>query len=261
MGKAKATVYGGASVSLLATSRPDDPPAILVDPKLATERLMATTHAVGRTFAGLQADLRPLDQSTLDGEQQRLLQVGRQWTDGWVGQQVATHALTIVRTVSAFVESYEAAQEVLQEIRPQLEASREHIETRKTGLMIATEVERLAAYEDAVMKTQRAYGELEQSLARAATWLPVAKASALRTAEAAGRVILRVRVDTITAEQRALQSRLAVLRSGSHSTLDEVAIAVREAEQMNETHIRLPELTWPDDDLFAPPRLREWGTE
>jgi hypothetical protein len=262
MGKARATVYGGASISLLATSRPDDAPAILVDPKLAIEQLEGVTHALGRTFAALQTELRPLDQATLEGEEWRLLQVvGRQWVDGWVGQQIASHAKTIVSTVRQFVEAYDEATTVLHEIGPRLQASREHIKARKAGLMIATDVERVTGYENVINKTQRVYTDLEDSLIQATPWVAAAKASALRTAEAAGRTILRIRVEHIAAELATLRSRAQVIRTGTHPTLDEVALAIQDAERLCETHIRLPDITWPrDGDLFSAPTLKEWGS-
>ena len=244
----------------------EEPPVIpiITEPRKTLDRLQTVTNTLGQASGALREVLRPLDRQTLDGEQERLRIFGSQQPPGWAASRIAQVATNVATYVEQFVEQYEAAQEVLVEIRPQLQATVDHLTERRAGSGTGTfsEVELLNDFEDQITKIQRAVGDLDSVITRAGTWIPVAKASALRTAEAAGRAISAQLVLDLTVGLKAMSDRVQAMRSATSPALGEVLKAITKAERLNETHIRLPEIIWPTDgDLFSPPSLREWGSD
>jgi hypothetical protein len=125
-----------------------------------------------------------------------------------------------------------------------------------------SDVERLAEFEAEVIKVQRAFAGLEHLLQQAETWVGVAKVSAARTAEAAGPIIVTQSVVDVAVTLKQMSDRIQVLRSSQSPAMGEVLQAIQRAERLTSTHIRIPEVCWPENgDMFAPPKLREWGAD
>jgi hypothetical protein len=111
-----------------------------------------------------------------------------------------------------------------------------------------------------VTKVQRAFTSLDDLLKQAETWMTVAKVSAARTCEAAGRIIAAESVSELTLILGQMAAKIQVLRSTKSPALAEVLQAIRKAEHLTESHIRLPEIIWSEGgDMFTPPKLREWN--
>jgi hypothetical protein len=172
-------------------------------------------------------------------------------------------AMIVVDGVQAFLDQFDAACALRDEIRPSFMASVDHIAVRREqGITVLTDLERVAEYEQQVAKVRRAFAGLESVLAIAESWVTVAKVSAVRTAEAAGRLIVSESVSDLTVTLQHMATKVQVLRSTESPAIDEVLQAIRKAEHLNETHIRIPEIIWPEGgDMFAPPKLREWQEE
>ena len=263
MGK-KVAVMNASSVSMRASDRPDDPPpTILTDPKQTLDDLVAMTNALGGASGQVRETLRPLNADTLEKEVERLRIFAAQQPRDWGGPlpRLSQLAIQVVTSVEQFIEQVDIAQALRDEIRPLLDETLDHIRIRRAGgITVLADVERLKDFETEVVKVQRAFTSLDDLLAQAETWVSVARISAARTCEAAGRIIAAESVSDLTIILQQMATKIQTLRSTKSPALAEILEAIRKAEHLNSTHIRLPEIIWQDGgDMFAPPKLREWN--
>ncbi len=258
MRKTQLTVVNEPSVSIT----PPEVPLILTDPKGTCDKLQNMAITLGSVSGTLREALRLLTEDSVGGEMDRLRVYGSQQPPGWADRQIANHAMHIVDTVNAFVDQVDEAKALLAAVRTPMETSVERIkeEQAKIGTLVA--LERVNEFEQQVKKVELEFGKLNYLVEQAATWLPIAKASAARTAEAAGRVISSMLVIDMTTALRQLSDRITALRAMRSPALEEVLVAIQKAERLNSEHIRIPDIVWSEGgDMFDPPRLREWGTD
>ena len=261
MGKAKRKLVLVSDGGMMVNA-PPQVPVILADPKATTLELKAMTHHLGNRSGAVKQVLRDV-RPTLDQEQERLRLYGAQQPPGWASVRIAQHALHIVTTVESFVDQVNEAQALLERIRPSITESLAHIKQRRQeGAKIVADVDALEDFAVLVDRTVRMHSDLEHFITQVTVWLTVAKESAARTAEAAGRAVSSAMVVDLSTALRQMAERVQALRETSSPALREVLEAVRKAEAMNETHIRLPAIVWPvNGNLFDPPKLREWNED
>jgi len=125
-------------------------------------------------------------------------------------------AIKIVTDVEQFLDQFEAASGLRDEIGPVLQASQDQITARRErGVTVLADLERLKDFEAEVTRVQRAFTSLDDLLKQAQDWVSVAKVSAARTCEAAGRIIAAESVSDLTLilGQMAQKSRSSAQRS------------------------------------------------
>lgn len=203
-----------------------------------------------------------MTEDTIEKELDRLRTFALLQPPGWGTRQLANHAHHIVDTVNAFVDTVDEAQALITSIRTLIETSLARIKEQQADPGIFMHLERVNDFHQQVKKVELEFGKLNHLVEQAQTWVPIAKLSAARTAEAAGRLISSMIVVEMSTTLKQMSDRITALRAMRSPALEEVLIAIQKAERLDETHIRLPEVVWDTDkDLFAPPKLREWGTD